>query len=127
MKLNIKTKNDLVCLVKEQNRIAFFYKDQQSYDAAWHHGFSSALCSVFDSLDEIYQIQRMEHAIEDAKNHLYDYVKDETEYGTIIHSGIPEIIAARFLDNYDCNVAENDQYESIIEQVLKENGLSQSE
>ena len=90
-----------------------------SFECGWQRGFASALESVLDQWDEIYQAHRMESAIEDAKNHLYDYIENDDEYETVVNSGLPEVIAERFLDSHDCNVAENDQYESIIEDLLK--------
>ena len=90
-----------------------------SYHSGWSYGYACALDYVLDHWDDIYQGHRFESAVEDAKNHLQDYIEDEDEYETVVNSGLPEVIAERFLDNYDCNVAENDQYESIIEDLLK--------
>ena len=94
-------------------------KTRGSYDSGWSYGYANALDYILNNWDEIYQAHRMESAIEDAKNHLQDYIEDDDEYETVVNSGLPEAIAERFLDNYDCNVAENDQYESIIEDLLK--------
>ena len=92
---------------------------KMSYSSGWYYGYANALDYILNNWDEIYQAHRMESAIEDAKNHLQDYIEDDDEYETVVNSGLPEAIAERFLDNYDCNVAENDQYESIIEDLLK--------
>ena len=90
-----------------------------SFECGWQCGFASALGSILDHWDEIYQAHRLESAIEDAENHLRDYLEDDDEYEIAVNSGLPEVIAERFLDNHDCNAAENDQYESIIEDLLK--------
>ena len=90
-----------------------------SFECGWKCGFASALESILDHWDDIYQGHRFESAVEDAKNHLQDYIEDDDEYETVVKSGLPEVIAKRFLDNYDCNVEENGQYESIIEDLLK--------
>lgn len=94
-------------------------KTRGSYDSGWSYGFANALDYIFDHWDDIYQAHRLESAIEDAKNHLRDYLEDDDEYEIAVNSGLPEVIAERFLDNHDCNAAENDQYESIIEDLLK--------
>ena len=90
-----------------------------SFECGWQYGFASALESILDHWDEIYHAHRFESAVEDAKDHLHDYIEDDDKYETVVNSGLPEVIAERFLDNHDCNVAENDQYESIIEDLLK--------
>ena len=90
-----------------------------SYDRGWSYGYANALDYVLNHWSEIYQAHRLESAIEDAKNHLRDYIEDDDEYEAVVNSGLPEVIAERFLDNHDCNAAENDQYESIIEDLLK--------
>ena len=90
-----------------------------SYHSGWSYGFAYALDYVLDHWDDIYQEHRFENAVEDAENHLRDYIEDDDEYETVVNSGLPEVIAERFLDNLDCNAAENDQYESIIEDLLK--------
>lgn len=96
-------------------------KDAQRgiYESGWSYGYAAALDYVLNHWDEIYQVHRMESAIEDAKNHLHDYIENDDEYEVIVNNGLPEVIAERYLDNHDCNVAENDQYESIIEDLLK--------
>ena len=94
-------------------------KEGVHFGDGWNSGYAEALGFVLDHWDEIYQAHRMESAVEDAKNHLRDYIEDDDKYETVVNSGLPEVIAERFLDNHDCNVAENDQYESIIEDLLK--------
>lgn len=103
----------------EYHRKTFESYTGDSFECGWQCGFASALESILDHWDDIYQGHRFESAVEDAKNHLQDYIEDDDEYETVVNSGLPEVIAKRFLDNYDCNVEENDQYESIIEDLLK--------
>ena len=127
MKLNIQSKDDLVIRKNHHLNEAASYINKKCPEAVWHRGYAAAIQDILDSWDEIYQDHSLESAIEDAKSHLQDYIEPEDIYESVVHSGIPEIIAERFLDSYDCNVAENDQFESIIEQVLKEKGLCQNE
>lgn len=65
----------------------------------------------------------MAYALEDAQDHLWDFfcydvrLKDDecdkrVEYA--VKDGTVEKIARRFLEKYRCDVAENDQYYTII-------------
>lgn len=127
MKLNIQSKDDLIIRKNHFLNNAGSYIDRKCREAAWCRGYAAAMQDILDSWDEIYQAHRLESAIEDAKSHLQDYIEPDDIYESVIHSGIPGIIAERFLDSHDCDVAENDQFESIIEQFLKENDLYQNE
>lgn len=113
------TKQELTTIMNQFKHLAESYQDQSCYNAGYDYGFADALRCVINSYELIYQAVRTEHAIKDVSNHLRDYIEDDAEYEQAIANGIPEIVVERFLDNYDCNVAENDQYESIIEDVLK--------
>lgn len=87
-----------------------------SFECGWQCGFASALESVLDQWDEIYQAHRLESAIEDAKERLQDYIANEYEYSLLVLSNLPEKIAMTFLINYDPNIAASDQYDHIISQ-----------
>jgi hypothetical protein len=110
---------EILIAMRDEHRKNIKTEVNGSYHSGWSQGFVYALNYILDHWDEIYQAHRMESAIEDAKDHLYDYIENDDEYETVVNSGLPEVIAERFLDNHDCNVAENDQYESIIEDLLK--------
>ena len=67
----------------------------------------------------VYKEVEFQYRVEDAKSHLHDYIEDENKYNAVVNSGLPEVIAERFLDSHDCNAAENDQFEIIIEDLLR--------
>lgn len=103
------------------------YEDQCSYEAAHCYGWLAGVRDAVDAILENKEIKRMvykevefQYRVEDAKSHLYDYIEDEDEYKAIINSDFPEIVAERFLETHDCNAAENDQFEIIIESMLRE-------
>lgn len=96
------------------------------FNASWIAGCCTAMRQILDEWDNIYEGQRLTYAVDDAQRHLWDFFSEELclyddecdlrvdqaiEDGTILQ------IAHRFLDNYDCNVAENDQYNSIIHDI----------
>lgn len=119
------TKKKLITIMNKFRHLAESYKDQHCYNAGYGYGYADALRCIIRDYEIIYQSARMKHAITDATDHLNDYFENDNRYEKVIKSGIPEIVAERFIENHDCNVAENDQYESIIEDVLRMEGWIQ--
>lgn len=77
-----------------------------------------------DQIEAAYRYKQLQYRIEDAKGHIYDMFNEcdcdeaafKEEYG-VTYSEIldcAEDIAEQFLDDYDCNVPENDEFAFII-------------
>lgn len=62
--------------------------------------------------EEIFSCIQKQYRIEDAKRHCEDLGYDN------LNSDDFENIADTFLNNYDCNIAENAQFENIIENYV---------
>lgn len=99
------------------------YDDPECYNAAWCDGYIAAMGRILDGWYDLYDSQKLAYAIEDAKGHLWDFFSDEVymkdeecdkRVEQAVKDGTVEEIAHRFLDNHDCNFAENDQYYSVI-------------
>lgn len=77
-----------------------------------------------DQIEAAYRYQQLQYRIEDAKGHIYDMFNmcdcDEAafkeEYGVTYNEILDcaEDVAEQFLDDYDCNVPENDEFAFII-------------
>lgn len=95
---------------------------RRCYCIGWLSGAKAAVDAILEN-DEIrrmvYKEVEFQYRVEDAKSHLRDYIGDEKKYNAVINSGLPEVVAERFLDSHDCNAAENDQFEIIIEDLLR--------
>ena len=68
--------------------------------------------SEYETDEEIFRRIQKQYRIEDAKMHCEDLGYDN------LNSDDYENIADTFLNNYDCNIAENTQFESIIENYV---------
>ena len=77
-----------------------------------------------DQIEAAYRYKQLQYRIEDAKGHIYDMFNEcdcdeaafKEEYG-VTYSEIldcAEDVAEQFLDDYDCNVPENDEFAFII-------------
>lgn len=94
-----------------------------SFCMGWLCGAHAAVDAILENEEikrMVYKEVEFQYRVEDAKSHLYDYIEDEDEYKALINSDFPEIVAERFLETHDCNAAENDQFEIIIESMLRE-------
>ena len=65
-----------------------------------------------DLLNAIYRHQNLMNRIQDAKDHAEDM-------GIDISEADAKEIAEEFIDNHDCNQTENDQFEGIINEFVK--------
>lgn len=68
--------------------------------------------SEYETDEEIFRRIQKQYRIEDAKRHCEDLCYDN------LNSDDFENIADTFLNNYDCNIAENAQFENIIENYV---------
>ena len=68
--------------------------------------------SEYETDEEIFRRIQKQYRIEDAKRHCEDLGYDN------LNSDDFENIADTFLNNYDCNIAENAQFENIIENYV---------
>lgn len=71
--------------------------------------------SEYETDEEIFRRIQKQYRIEDAKRHCEDLGYDN------LNSDDFENIADTFLNNYDCNIAENAQFENIIENYVTKN------
>lgn len=119
----IKSKQDIRDAVKQFDEEYNSYEDYECYNAAWCAGYVHALNEVLSSWYDLYESQKLAYALEDAKGHLWDFFSKEVclkddecdkRVEQAVKDGTAEKIAHRFLDSHDCNIAENDQYYSII-------------
>lgn len=123
----IKSKQDIRDRIEEHKKEHSSYNDPENYNAAWCDGYITAMREILEHWYDLYESQKLAYAIEDAKDHLREFfssevcLKDDECEKRIQHAvegGTVERIARRFLDNHDCNVAENDQYNSIIHDMF---------
>lgn len=69
----------------------------------------------------IYRAEELEYTIQDAVNHVDDYISEnefvltDEEWEQVDYN----YLAEKFLDNHDCNIADNDQWEYIVENHIK--------
>lgn len=68
--------------------------------------------SEYETDEEIFRRFQKQYRIEDAKRHCEDLGYDN------LNTDDFENIADTFLNNYDCNIAENAQFENIIENYV---------
>lgn len=68
--------------------------------------------SEYETDEEIFRRIQKQYRIEDAKRHCEDLGYDN------LNSDDFENIADTFLNNYDCNIAENAQFENIIKNYV---------
>ena len=71
--------------------------------------------SEYETDEEIFRRIQKQYRIEDAERHCEDLGYDN------LNSDDFENIADIFLNNYDCNIAENTQFENIIENYVTKN------
>lgn len=98
-------------------------ENNSRYNASFTNGYVTAMKEVLDAWWVLYDEQRLANAMEDAQDHLWNFLSREVgltddecdqRVDHAIEDGAIRRIARCFLNNHDCNVAENDQYYSII-------------
>lgn len=123
----LKSKKDIKDAIQERERELNSYEDLGCYNAAWCAGYICAMNYILASLCNLYESQQLAYAIDDTKDHLREFFEgdvclkyDESEKRVqqAVENGTVEKIARRFLRNHRSDVAENDQYYSIIRDMF---------
>lgn len=132
----IKSKQDIKDAIEEHKKDHDSYNDPECYNAAWCDGYITAMLDILDHWYDLYESQKMAYAFEDAQDHLWDFfcynvcLKDDEcdkRVEQAVKDGTVEKIARRFLNSHDCNIAENDQYESIIHDMFPDESNDEDE
>ena len=132
----LKSKKDIEDAVKRFDEEYNSYENYECYNAAWCAGYVHALNEVLSSWRDLYESQKLAYALEDAQGHLWDFFSDcvcltddecDNRVDQAVKDGTVEKIARRFLDSHDCNIAENDQYESIIHDMFPDESDDEDE
>ena len=132
----LKSKKDIEDAVKRFDEEYNSYENYECYNAAWCAGYVHALNEVLSSWRDLYESQKLAYALEDAQGHLLDFFSDcvcltddecDKRVDQAVKDGTVEKIARRFLDSHDCNIAENDQYESIIHDMFPDESDDEDE
>lgn len=132
----IKSKQDIKDTIEEHKKDHDSYDDPECYNAAWCDGYITAMQEILDHWYDLYESQKMAYAFEDAQYHLWDFfcydvcLKDDEcdkRVEQAVKDGTVEKIAIRFLTSHDCNIAENDQYESIIHDMFPDESDDEDE
>lgn len=119
----IKSKQEIRDAIEEHKKDHDSYDDPECYNAAWCDGYITAMQEILDHWYDLYESQKMAYAFEDAQDHLRNFFSNEVclkddecdkRVEQAIKDGKISEIAHRFLNYHDCDVAENDQYYSII-------------
>ena len=118
----LKSKQDIKDAIQERENELNSYEDLGCYNAAWCAGCIYAMNEILANWHDLYESQQLAYTIEDAKCHLWDFFfckvlkHDECDrlVQRAVDDGTVNRIANRFLNTYDCDVSENDQYDAII-------------
>lgn len=76
--------------------------------------------SEYETDEEIFRRIQMQYRIEDAEMHCEELGYDDLDNDDF------EKIADMFLDNYDCNISENEQFENVIRKYILEQFKTES-
>lgn len=132
----LKSKKDIKDAIQEREKELNSYDDLGCYNAAWCAGYICAMNYILASLCNLYESQQLAYAIDDTKDHLREFFEgdvclkyDESEKRVqqAVENGTVEKIARRFLRNHRSDVAENDQYYSIIRDMFPDESDDENE
>ena len=132
----LKSKKDIKDAIQEREKELSSYEDLGCYNAAWCAGYIRAMNDILASLCNLYESQQLAYAIDDTKDHLREFFEgdaclkyDESEKRVqqAVENGTVEKIARRFLRNHRSDVAENDQYYSIIRDMFPDESDDEDE
>ena len=132
----LKSKQDIKNEIQEREKELDSYENLGCYNAAWCAGCIHAMKEILSSWRDLYESQKLAYALEDAQYHLWDFfcndvcLKDDEcdkRVEQAVKDGTVEKIAIRFLTSHDCNIAENDQYESIIHDMFPDESDDEDE
>ena len=132
----LKNKQDIKDAIQERKKELNSYEDQGCYNAAWCAGYIHAMKEILVSLCNFYESQQLSYAIDDIKDRLREFFSDdvcmkydecEKRVQQAVENGTVEKIARRFLRNHRSDVAENDQYYSIIRDMFPDESDDEDE
>lgn len=132
----LKSKQDIKDAIQERKKELNSYEDLGCYNAAWCAGYIHAMKEVLVSLCDLYEGQQLAYAIDDAKDRLreffegdvcLEYDESEKRVQQAVENGTVEKIARRFLLCHRSDVAENDQYYSIIRDMYPDESDDEDE
>ena len=132
----LKSKQDIKNEIQEREKEYSSYEDRKCYNAAWCAGYIHAMEEILARWYDLYESQKMAYALDDVQDHLWDFfcydvcLKDDEcdkRVEQAVKDGTVEKIAIRFLNSHDCNIAENDQYESIIHDMFPDESDDEDE
>jgi len=134
----LKSKQDIGDAIEEHKKDHDSYNDPECYNAAWCDGYITAMQEILDHWYDLYESQKMAYAFEDAQDHLLDFFSNEVclkddecdkrvEQAVKGWYGRKKIWPSVSLNSHDCNIAENDQYESIIHDMFPDESDDEDE
>lgn len=132
----LKSKKDIKDAIQEREKELNSYEDLGCYNAAWCAGYIHAMKEILVSLCNFYESQQLSYAIDDTKDRLREFFLDdvcmkydecEKRVQQAVENGTVEKIARRFLRNHRSDVAENDQYYSIIRDMFPDESDDENE
>ena len=132
----LKSKKDIKDAIQERKKELNSYEDQGCYNAAWCAGYVHAMKEILASWLDLYVGQKFAYTLEDAQDHLRDFFSCEVyltddecdkRVEQAVKDGTVEKIARRFLNSHDCDIVENDQYESIIHDMFPDESDDEDE
>ena len=150
--LSFSCKNDLMKLAeKVSTESGLIAVVGEKPDDSWGAGFAAAVKAIAEKFndDVIYRHQEKMYRLEDADRQLREYfgITDDAEEedlpacyakleenigatyeeATDPNSGsyILDYLVERFADEFDCNVAENDIWQSVIQSFINDGGVHQ--
>ena len=132
----LKNKQDIKDAIQEREKEYNSYEDRKCYNAAWCAGYIHAMEEILVSLCNFYESQQLSYAIDDTKDRLREFFSDddcmkydecEKRVQQAVENGTVEKIARRFLRNHRSDVAENDQYYSIIRDMYPDKSDDEDE
>lgn len=105
------------------------YDDCSFSDYNYEMGYVGALNYILENFDALYLGQRRQSLVEDAEDHIYSYFESrydgddsdelpetlEERYQRALDAGDAEKLAEIFQNKYDCNISEDFQWDTIVE------------
>lgn len=105
------------------------YRDYSFSDYDYEMGYVGALNHILEHFDELYLGQRRQSLVEDAEDHIYSYFESrydgddsdelpetlEERYQRALDAGDAEKLVEIFQNKYDCNISEDFQWDTIVE------------
>jgi hypothetical protein len=84
---------------------------------------SNIISSVDDlspkMLEAAYRKRELEYRTEDARRQIEEQVDDDDPVTKAVIMEAADVLAERFIDNYDCNVSENQLWSNVISQYIE--------